>query len=246
MECYKSMDSILTGYGGEIAAVIVEPLVLASGGMKIYPPEYLRKLRMRTRELGILMILDEVATGFGRTGSMFAFEQAGIVPDIICLSKGLTAGFLPLSLTIVKEEIFKTFEGEYGSNTFFHGHSFTANPVSCSAAVESMNILREKKIPYSKSDVLDYFHKKLKEFSEYDFTGDIRYLGFIGAIDLKGSFDPASRIGFKVYMESLKEGIILRPLGDTIYWFLPLITGKLDIDNIISRSVKAIRRAING
>lgn len=250
IECFKSMEEILSSGGDEIAAVIVEPLVLASGGMKVYPAGYLRKLREKTAGLDVLLILDEVATGFGRTGTMFAFEQAGIVPDIVCLSKGLTGGFLPLSLTVAKEWIYKSFEGEYNGATFFHGHSYTGNPVACSAAVESLKIIREKNLPYSRKNIMDYFHDKLHSLSDYGFTGDIRYKGFIGAIDLvknrerRETLDPDKRTGFRVYLESLKEGVILRPLGDTIYWFLPLITGISDIDSIFSRSLNAIRRGM--
>ena len=252
LECFQSMENILRKNSSNIAAVIVEPLLQAAGGMLMYPPSYLQKLRTLTDELDIILIFDEVATGFGRTGTLFAYESAGVIPDIICLSKGLTAGYMPLAMTICTDKIYRAFYDDYFSQkTFYHGHSYTANPLACAIASKNLKILRRDNLPGSRQDVISHFHNKVRKFQQYSFVKDIRTRGFVGAIDLvedrksAKAFDPAARIGWKIYQKSLENGLVLRPLGDMIYWFLPLITTIDDIDVIMDKSNKVIREVID-
>ncbi len=247
LECFGDIEAILKKHHQEVAAVIVEPLLQGAGGMKVYPPEFLNRLREICNHYDVLLIFDEVATGFGRTGTMFALEQTSVVPDIVCLSKGLTAGYIPLSLTVCTEKIYAAFYDDYDSHkTFFHGHSYTANPLACSVAIAGMQELNRKNLPASAKEILRHFHKHLDEWQKYDFIRDIRHLGFVGAIDLVKSrsknipFAESLRIGYQIYHESLKKGLVLRPLGNTIYWFLPLIVTQNQIDEILDKSMEVI------
>jgi adenosylmethionine-8-amino-7-oxononanoate aminotransferase len=251
LECFSSMEKILRQEKDRLAAVIVEPLMQGAGGISFYPAQYLKQLRALTSQLNILLIFDEVATGFGRTGSMFAFQQAKVVPDFICLSKGLTAGYLPLALTVTREKIYQAFySDDTSAKTFFHGHTYTANPLACAAGIENLKLFKQKKLPASQAAVMRHFHGKLRAFKDLDFIGDIRYLGFIGAVDIvrsrktKTLFAPESRIGFQIYVQALKNGLLLRPLGDTIYWFLPLVVTRKDIDIIMTKSRESLLAAI--
>jgi adenosylmethionine---8-amino-7-oxononanoate aminotransferase len=248
LECFAHMETLLRKEHPSIAAVIIEPLMQGAAGISFYPPEYLQKLRTLTNELDVLLIFDEVATGFGRTGSLFAYQQAKVVPDILCLSKGLTAGYLPMALTVTHEHIYQAFySDDVAHKTFFHGHTYTANALCCAAAIANLKLFQEQQLPESQSEVMQYFHQQLRTWEQYDFIGDIRYLGFIGAIDIvksrsqKQAFDPATRIGQKIYFESIKNNLLLRPLDNTIYWFLPLVVQKADIDAILEKSLNSIK-----
>lgn len=248
-ECFSAVEKALRKEGGALAAVIVEPLLQGAGGMLLYPPELLRRLEALSEELGFLLIFDEVATGFGRTGTLFAFEQAGVVPDLLCLSKGLSGGFMPLALTVATQEIYDTFYGDAAElKTFFHGHSYTAHPLACAVAVEHLKLLREGGLPESQRPVMDHFHARLRDFADTGLFRDIRYLGFIGAVDLAGPggapLDPALRTGLQVYHRSLERGLVLRPLGDTSYWFLPLVVTREDVDEILDRSLAVFREVL--
>ncbi len=251
IECFKEMEKAIKDNSGITAAVIVEPLLQGAGGMLLYKKEYLQLLEKTAKENDVLVIYDEVATGFGRTGSMFAYQQAGTVPDIICLSKGITAGFMPLAVTVSTDNIYNAFYDDYFSHkTFFHGHSYTGNPLACAAGIENLKILKKENLPYSNKTALECFHSKLKKLSKYDFINDIRYIGFIGAIDVvksrkeKTLFEQKERIGKKIYEISLKNGLILRPLGDTVYFFLPLIVTDKDIDEIFKKTEDVLLRAV--
>ncbi len=254
-EGWPAMEKSLRKNAHRIAGVVVEPLLMGAAGMYVYPPAYLRKLRALTRELDILLIFDEVVTGFGRTGDMFAYQKAGAVPDIIGLAKGLTGGTMPLSLTVCTEEIFRAFYDDYLKyKTFFHGHSYTANPLACVAASTNLRVFREEKILDTYAQDRLYFQEKIREFASLDFVDDIRYLGWAGAVDIvreQGKspgtgtpFSPETRIGLKIYQNSLKNGLVLRPLGDSIYWMLPLVTTKQDIRIIMERSMDVIRETV--
>ena len=146
LECFSPMERTLREHADELAAVIVEPLCQGAAGMRMYPARYLRKLGELCRENGVLLIVDEIAMGFGRTGRMFAFEHAGIDPDIVCLGKSLSGGYLPISAAVVKEEIFETFADEPEDHTFYHGHTFAGNPIAAAAAIECLNVYGEEKI----------------------------------------------------------------------------------------------------
>lgn len=248
IDCIEKMEAVLKKHHREISALILEPLVLAAGGMIIYPADYLRKAAVLAKEYHVHLILDEVATGFGRTGKMFACEYADVKPDFMCLSKGITSGTLPLGVTLTTEKIYKAFYDDYEKNkTFYHGHTYTANPIACSAALASLAVFKENKPLEKVKKVINFFHRELDKFREFDFVGDVRCIGLIGAIELvrnkktKEPFSFKERIGFKVYQRGLKEKIILRPLGNVSYLYLPLCVKKQDIHAILGRVSKVLR-----
>ena len=247
---FEPMRETIEAHAGEIAAVIIEPILQGAGGLKIYHPQYLLDLRKCADENNVLIICDEVATGFCRTGKMFAFQHAeGFIPDIFAVSKALTGGYLPMALTITNEEVYSAFYGD-AMSTFFHGHSYTGNPLACVAATETMKILKELKMPESCGDLFDYFQQKVRDMAQFDFVGDIRYKGLIGAIDIVRSrkdgidFEASEKITFKIYQESLKHGLVMRHLGNSIYWWLPMIVTKDDIDEIFKRTIAVVQKVV--
>ncbi len=252
LACLEKLKNIFAQHAQEICAIIVEPRLLAAGGMIVYPVEYLKGLVELAHQYEILVIFDEVATGFARTGTMFALEQAQVVPDIICLAKGLTGGMLPMALTVATEEIYQAFYADYmEGKTFFHGHSFTANPIACAVSAASLALFEEENPVKKGAPLRKYFHKRLIElFADEPYVGDIRYLGYVGALELvanrrkKTPFPPEKRIGFQIYMTSLNHGLVLRPLGDVIYWFLPYCLSTEDIDSILMESRNTIREVV--
>jgi len=250
IDCIKPLENLLKNKNGEIAAVILEPLVMAAGGMIIYPKEYLKKAAGLTKKYNVHLILDEVATGFGRTGKMFACEYANIRPDFMCLSKGITSGTLPLAATLTTEKIYKAFYAEYNQGkTFYHGHTYTANPLACQAALASLEIFKEENTLVKVRKLMPLLHKELENMRNLEFVGDVRYIGMIGAIELvkdkstKEPFKARERIGYKIYREGLKKGLILRPLGNIIYLYLPLKIKEKEL-RFVSRRLYEILRNI--
>lgn len=232
------IEAILKQHSHEIAGLIIEPLVQGAGGMRMYPPEYLGEYRKLCDKYNVLLIDDEVAMGFGRTGRMFAFEHAGIVPDIICLAKGLTAGYLPLSVTMATDEIYRAFYDDYETyKTFFHGHSFTGNPLAAAIAVENLKILEEEKIIESLQPKIECLSKNLEKFKKLDCIKNIRQTGMVAAMELDGV------AGKKVYTEALKLGAIIRPLGNVIYFMPPLIITEEEIAKLTEIALVAIENS---
>jgi adenosylmethionine-8-amino-7-oxononanoate aminotransferase len=219
------MESTIGEHAGELAAVIVEPLCQGAAGMKMYPAKYLRKLGELCRENRILLIVDEIAMGFGRTGRMFAFEHAGIDPDIVCVGKSLSGGYLPMSAAVVKEEIFETFADRPEDHTFYHGHTFAGNPIAAAAAIECLNVYREEKIVEKAQTLGAALAAKFEPFKGMPGVTNVRCLGMIGAFDLteKHGVTGAERAN-SLCMAMLKKGVLVRPLDATIYLMLPLIT----------------------
>ena len=247
IECIKPLENLLRKKHTKIAALVLEPIVMAAGGMIIYPKEYLKKIAFLTKKYKVHLILDEVATGFGRTGKMFACEHAKIEPDFMCLSKGITSGYLPLGATLTTNKIYNAFCGDY-KKTFYHGHTYTANPVACSAALASLEIFKTKKVMYKLKKKVRHFKSALNIFKTLKIVGDVRTIGLIGALELvkdkktKVSFDLKDKIGYKIYREGLKSGIILRPLGNIIYFYLPLSVKRGEIKLILGKTAKIIRK----
>ena len=246
--CLEPLAPILERHGHEIAAVVVEPLLMGAGGMLIYPPAYLRVLAERARAAGIHLIFDEVATGFGRTGRMFAMEHAGVVPDFLCLSKGLTAGYLPMALTVTTEEIYRAFYGPYSQGrTFFHGHTFTGSLLGCAAANASLDIFEEEGVLEGLAPKVRLLQEGARELLELEPVGDVRGLGMVAAFELvadrvtKEPFPPEARVGWQLYLRGLEEGLILRPLGDVNYLFLPLCCTESQIEDILERVKRTLR-----
>ncbi|MBI4972804.1 MAG: adenosylmethionine--8-amino-7-oxononanoate transaminase [Candidatus Omnitrophica bacterium] len=247
-ECIKPMESLLKEKAPEITAIILEPLLMAAAGMIVYPQEYLKKAAALAKEYHVHLILDEVATGFGRTGKMFACEYVnGIEPDFMCLSKGVTAGYLPLGITLTTDKVYKTFSADYQENkTFYHGHTYTGNPLCCSAALASLEIFEEEKTLFKIKDTIPLFHRGLERFRGLPLVGDVRQLGLIGALELvkdkktKRGFDFKERIGLEVYKRGLKRNLILRPLGNVVYLWLPLCTKRNELEDILDKTYQVI------
>ena len=206
--------------------------------MKVYPPFYLKKLRELCDKYNVHLIADEIATGYGRTGKMFAFDHAGVSPDIMCLSKGLTGGYMPMYICVTTQEIYDAFYDDYlKGKAFMHSHTYAGNPLACSAAVEVLNILREEEIIPKAVEKAKYFNKIIKEkFLSLENVGEVRSIGLVNAIELvkdretKELLDYTKRTGYQIYKKALEKGVILRPLGDVIYFNPPLIIEKEDMD----------------
>ena len=225
-----ALDRLLEARGKEVAAVIVEPLLLAAGGMRMWPERTLRAIRQRTADAGVLLIADEVATGFGRTGPLFACGCAAVRPDILCLSKGITGGFLPLGVTAVREEIFEAFRSEDRRRTFFHGHSYTANPLACAAARASLRLLDDDCA--SRRAAIETAHRDaLDRLSSHPRVRDPRVLGTVAAFDLEAGAGYLSPVGRELEGFARREGVLLRPLGNVVYLMPPYCTtaGEVDI-----------------
>lgn len=253
IDCLNSVENILKEHSQEIAGIIIEPLIQAAAGMIIYPAEYLSKLRKLCDKYNILLIDDEVAMGFGRTGKMFAFEHSDAVPDIICLAKGLTAGYLPLAVTISSEKIYQAFYDDYEKlKTFFHGHSFTGNPLAAAVAVENLKILEEEQIISSLQPKTEKLKTELEKFKQLECVGDVRHLGMIGAVEIvknketKEPYDFRERIGSKIYKEALKRGAIIRPLGGVIYFMPPYVITEEEIELLTNIAFESIQAGIYG
>jgi adenosylmethionine---8-amino-7-oxononanoate aminotransferase len=250
--CMDSLERLLATQGDTIAAVIFEPMVQGAAGMRIYPPMVLDRIFRLCNKYGVLTIADEVAMGFGRTGTMFACEHAGAVPDIMCLAKGLTGGYLPLSATVVSNAIFEAFKGDaFSGTTFEHGHTFTGNPLASAAACAAMTLLKEYDIPASQRQKSARLAELLDTFNRYDITGEVRTLGSVGAIELvadrsnKTPLPDEKRIPFFIGRTALKHGLLLRPLGNVIYFMLPYITTDSELEEIMTLTHKAFRETID-
>jgi adenosylmethionine-8-amino-7-oxononanoate transaminase len=236
------LREILEEHGEEVAAVVMEPLVQAAAGMIVHPEGFLKGVRELCDEFEVLLILDEVATGFGKTGKMFACEWEGVVPDIMAISKGLTAGYMPLAATLSTDEVYSAFwGGDYGSGkTFFHGHTFTGNQLGCSVALKNLELFEEKGWPESLRNKIDYLHKKLyEELSDLKHVGDIRGKGFMVGIELvknketKESFSWKDDVGRRVSRRIVEKGVFTRPLGPVLVVMPPLAISKEEIDFMI-------------
>ena len=252
-QCINFAQESFKKWGNESCAIVIEPLVQAAAGMKIYSPKYLNKLRKLCDEYNVHLIADEIATGYGRTGKMFACDHAGISPDIMCLSKGLTGGYMPMALAVTTKKIFNAFYAPYSEGkAFMHSHTYSGNPLACAAACEVLNILRDENIIEKAQEKAIYFNKIINEkFSNFKFVGDIRSIGLINAIELvknknsKEPFDSKLRIGYQIYKEALKYGVILRPLGDVIYFNPPLIIEKDDMNYVADVAYKCVKKVLD-
>ncbi|MFN0225660.1 adenosylmethionine--8-amino-7-oxononanoate transaminase [Paenibacillus sp. KR2-11] len=248
-EALAAVRALFDTSADEIAALIVEPMIQAAGGMILHSPSYLQGLRELCTQYGVHLIADEVAVGFGRTGRLFACEHAGIAPDFMCLSKGLTAGMLPLAVTMTTAGIYDAFYDDYEKlKTFTHGHSFTGNPLACAVALESLRIFEEEAVLEQACSSASRLQAGIGRFAAFPGVADLRGLGMVAAFELYQDRDARrrypfeERIGFRVYQEGLAEGLFLRPLGDTIYYWLPLCTTAAQIDDILSRTERVLGR----
>lgn len=247
-ECFEHAEKAFEQYADETAAVIVEPLLQGSAGMRIYPSLYLKKLRELCDRYDVLLIADEIATGFGRTGKMFAFDHAGVSPDIMCISKGLTGGYMPMAITITTQEIYDAFYADYSEGkAFMHSHTYSGNPLGCACALAVQKIFREDNILENAQKRAVYLNDRLNErLGEYKHMGEIRHIGLINAMELvkdpktKEGFDGKARTGYQIYKKALEKGLILRPLGDVLYFNPPLIINEEEIDKAIEICAESI------
>ena len=243
-------EQLLTKDRRRIAALVVEPLMQAAAVMWNHPAEYLAGLHRICRENDILMIADEVAVGFGRTGRMFACNHAGITPDIMCLAKGLSGGTLPLAATLTTEEIFSAFLGEFEEGkAFYHGHTYCGNPVACAAALASIEIFERDRVLTHVEELSRELEKLLSGLAGLPHVADIRQWGLMAGIELAGDvasrkpFPSGRRIGKKVILEARKRGIVLRPLGDVVILMPPLSTTHEELRNLVNAVADSIGAA---
>lgn len=247
-ECFDDSVKVFDEHGEEVSAFLVEPMLQAAAGMKVYSPVFLKKLRAECTKYGIHLIADEIATGYGRTGEMFACNHAGISPDIMCLSKGLTGGYLPMAIAVTTDEIYSAFYADYSEGkAFMHSHTYSGNPLACSAALEVLNVLDNREFWKELEEKSRFFSKLVEEtFSSHRYVGDIRSIGLINAIELvkdkskKESFDSKNRYGYKIYKKALKKGLLLRPLGDVLYFNPPLIITKAEMQKAVDVCLASI------
>lgn len=240
--CFEHAERAFAAHGHETAAMIVEPLLQGCAGMRIYPEDYLRKLRTLCDAYDVLLIADEIATGFGRTGRLFACERAGITPDLMCLSKGLTSGYMPTAITVVKEKIYEAFYADWSEGKgFMQGHTYAGNPLGCSAALAVLDILDEENILERAEETAAWLTARMTEtFGAHPNVGEIRRIGLIHAVELvedretKRPFDGGRRLGYAIYCRALRHGLLLRPLGDVLYFNPPLNIGRDDLNTAIA------------
>jgi adenosylmethionine-8-amino-7-oxononanoate aminotransferase len=211
------------------------------------PLEYLKGVRELCTKYNILMIADEVATGFGRTGKMFACEHEGVMPDILCLSKGITGGYLPLAVTLVNDEIYNAFLGEFKDlKTFFHGHSYTGNPLACAAAIACLDLFEKENILENLKDKIEILESWLKEIMSLKHVGDVRSIGLIAGIELvkdkatEEPYDWAEKMGWHVASYARDNGVIIRPLGNVIVIMPPLSIGEQNLNRLLAVIKEAI------
>jgi len=233
---FEPMEATLARHADEVAAVIMEPLVQCAGGMRMYHPVYLRLLREACDRHGVHLIADEIAVGFGRTGTMFACEQAGIRADFVCLSKGLTGGYLPLSVVVTTDEVYAAFYDDYRRLTaFLHSHSYTGNPLACRAALATLDIFGQDRVIERNRALAACMARAAAPFADHPHVAEVRQTGMILAIELVKDrasgerFPWTERRGLRFYEHALARGALLRPLGNVIYWMPPYVVTEDDV-----------------
>ncbi len=252
-QCLARLEELVATHHQELAAVIVEPVMQGAGGMIPQPPGYLARVREVTRRHDVLLIADEVAVGFGRTGKMFACEHEAVSPDLLCLAKGITGGYLPLAATLATDEVYQAFLGEYEEfKTFFHGHTYTGNPLAAAVGLASLDIFVQYRVLSGLAAKIEQLAGRLQKMAEHPHVGDIRQRGLMVGLELvadKGSresFPPARRTGHRVILAARQLGAILRPLGDVIVLMPPLCITPEELDTLCDITYEAIKQGVAG
>ena len=247
---FAEMENTLQQYADECCAVIVEPLIQCAGGMRMYDPIYLTMLRDACDRHNVHLIADEVAVGFGRTGSMFACEQASISPDFLCIGKGLTGGYLPLSVTLTTEEIYSAFYDDYTNLTgFMHSHSYTGNALGCRAALATLDIFSTDNVIENNKEKSAYIRQAVADLEDHPHVAEIRQHGMVLAIEMvknkqmREAYDWKERRGLKVYEHGLKNNVSLRPIGNVVYFIPPYIINNDEIDLMARAAIEGINIA---
>lgn len=246
-----AMEALLAEHADETCAVIVEPLVQCAGGMRMYSPHYLKRLRQACERYNVHLIADEVAVGFGRSGTMFACEQADISPDFMCLSKGLTGGFMPLAVTMTNNTVYDAFYDDYETlKAFLHSHSYSGNPLGCAAALATLEEFETRNTVVNNQSLSTYISKGIAPLAAHPNVADIRQTGMIAAIELtpdgsrQTQFAWQERRGLRVYEHGLKNQALLRPLGNVIYLMTPYVITEGEIDHLINVITSGIDLAV--
>ena len=243
------LAAIFERHGEEISALILEPLVQCAGGMRMHHPDYLRRARQLCDQYGVHLIADEIAVGFGRTGSLFACEQAGISPDFICLSKGLTGGFLPLAAVLTTNNVYEAFLDDSRERAFLHSHSYGGNPLGCAAALETLAIFEDEDVIARNRTTAQLMARLATPIAEHPCVGELRQTGMILAFELVHSretrrgFDPSRKVGLRAYRHALERGVLLRPLGDILYWMPPYCVDERDLERLAAVTISAVETA---
>ncbi|MFZ5606354.1 MAG: adenosylmethionine--8-amino-7-oxononanoate transaminase [Pseudomonadota bacterium] len=250
-----ALAALLEAHPGEVCALILEPLLQCAGGMRMHHPAYLRRVRDLCDTHGVLLIADEIAVGFGRTGTLFACEQApggGIQPDLLCLSKGLTGGFLPLCAVLATQAIYDGFLDDSRERAFLHSHSYSGNPLACAAALASLDILQQDAVLARNRGIAAQMAERAARFSTHPAVAEVRQTGMVVAIELHPeagnaedghAVEIAGRRGLRMYRAALEAGALLRPLGDVLYWMPPYCVGDRELDVLVTATEAALAEA---
>ncbi len=247
-----ALARLLDTHPGEVCALIVEPLVQCAGGMRMHHPVYLRRVRDLCDAHGVFLIADEIATGFGRTGSLFAFDQAGVQPDLMCLSKGLTGGFLPLCAVLATQQIYDGFLDDSRERAFLHSHSYSGNPLACAAALASLDILQQDEVIARNRGTAAKMAALAAPFAAHPLVAEVRQTGMILAIELQpepqnredgNAVEISGRRGLRMYRKALDHGVLLRPLGDVLYWMPPYCIDDAQLAQLADATHAAIEEA---
>jgi adenosylmethionine---8-amino-7-oxononanoate aminotransferase len=245
IECIQQLETLLTDRGQQIAAVIVEPLLQAAAGMIVHPVEFLRKIRALCTQHEVLLIADEVLTGFGRTGKMFACSLAGVVPDLMCLSKGITGGFLPMDVTLCTGRVAAAFHSEDRLHTFYHGHSYTGNALACAAANASLQIFDDEPVFERIAMIAAVNAERLEQFRRLPQVGDARQVGTMGAIELRtDDTGYLSSMRTRLYKFFIDQGVLLRPLGNVVYVLPPYVIAREELHSVYDVIQQAIETVL--
>ncbi len=239
IRCAAALEAHLGEHGASIAALVLEPLVQCAGGMAMYDPEYLRRARSLCTRFGVHLIADEIAVGFGRTGTLFACEQADVTPDFLCLSKGITGGYLPLSVVLTTDAVFGAFYDDELTRGFLHSHSYTGNPLACRAALTVLDVLEDERIIERNRVLTQWMNLRTQSLRAHPQVRHFRNTGMIWAFDLADADPRTSRA---LYRRAIAEGVLLRPLGSTVYWMPPYAVGESELDFLASAVERIISR----
>jgi adenosylmethionine-8-amino-7-oxononanoate aminotransferase len=247
MACLGELERLMAVHQEQLAGMVIEPLLQGAGGMLVHPAGYLQGVRQLCDRYGVLLITDEVATGFGRTGAMFAVEHEEVQPDIMAISKGLCAGYLPLAATLATEDIYQAFLGNYAElKTFFHGHTFTGNPLACAVALRSLGLFEENQLLNAVQQRAEQLAEWLLRLSGHPFVGNVRQCGLAAGIELvrnkltKEPYPWEQKLGIRVCLEARKYGVFSRPLGNTVVVFPPLAISSNELDFLMNGLEKAL------
>jgi len=241
-EALTLLEGVLMESSDEIAALILEPLIQGAGGMHMYHPDYLTGARVLTEKYDVHLIADEIMTGFGRTGKMFAFDHTDVSPDFMTLSKGLTGGYLPLSVVMTTDTVYQAFYCDYNEHkAFLHSHSYTGNPLACAAALATMEIFKEHDVLAENEKKAAYIKEKTGKFLDLSHVKEVRQQGMVTAIEIQG-YSAKERIGLHIYKYALTQGVLLRPLGNVIYFMPPYIITYEEIDKMVDVAYEGIKR----